>query len=209
MSGDVVVPQVFSARMVRELKGAPLSCLILLAVAGGPVHNEWLCRMSGYTDKPISQALKLLSSPEYQIARRTRGGWVISKAFQLVLSDESRNFSVPTTTTSTELLDKESTEVVVVSRNFSDFEDDGFVANLEACKRAGIAEPSASLIAGLDHVTPEYINAHVAGLVKGDRLGLAIVRIKNNEVPPEPATQERVRNYSVSAFDEYFHEGAA
>ncbi len=88
---NIVPPPVFTARMVRELKGAPLSCLILIMLAGMPVSNEWLCRMSGYTDKPVAQALKLLSSPEYQLICRTSGGWRLADAFQLALIN--RNFS--------------------------------------------------------------------------------------------------------------------
>src|SRR5512140_2760847 len=93
---DIVPPPVFTARMVRELKGAPLSCLVLIMLAGMPVSNDWLCRMSGYTDKPVAQALKLLSSPEYQLICRTSGGWRTSNAFQLALIN--RNFSDSTTT---------------------------------------------------------------------------------------------------------------
>jgi hypothetical protein len=184
MTTDILPPPMFTARMVRELKGAPLSCFVLMLFAGMPVSNEWLCRMSGYTDKPISQALKLLSGPEYQIIRRSRGGWLLSKDFQLMLgSEESRKNSVPTTTTliNTNLL---TDEVVVVSRKNSDFEEDeSFLNNMQACKELGIGEPSASLISGMTHVTPEYIHAHITGLQKGETKGLAIIRMKNGEEP--------------------------
>ena len=187
MTTDLMPPPMFTARLVRELKGAPLSCFVLLLFSGTSVSNEWLCRMSGYTDKPIAQALKLLAGPEYQLICKSRGGWTLSKDFQLALgNDESRKNSVPTTTTyiNTNLLTE---EVVVVSRKISDSDEDPtFLANMETCKELGIGEPSASLISGMTHVSPEYIRAHVTGLQKGETKGLAIVRIRNGEEPTAP-----------------------
>lgn len=179
---DIVPPPSFTARMVRELKGAPLSCFVLLSLSTTPVSNEWLCIMSGYTDKPIAQALKLLSSPEYQIARRCRGGWMMAKSFQLIMSnDESRKISVPTTTTYI-LTESTKEEVVAVSRKNSDSDEDAnYLVNFEACRQYGIFEPSASQISNLPHVNPELIERHVKALKPGETIGLAIVRIKNNE----------------------------
>ncbi len=179
-----VIPEQFSARLVRELKGAPLACFMLLLLSNDPVSNEWLCRMSGYTDKPIAQALKLLSSDEYKLVRRSRGGWILSHAFQIVLGqEESRKNSVPTTTTyiNTNPIKE---EVVAVSRKNSDSEREAaYNANLAVCKELGIGEPNASTISDLEYVTPEFIRAHVQGLKKGETRGLAIVRIRNNELP--------------------------
>lgn len=179
-----IIPEQFSARLVRELKGAPLACFMLLLLSAEPVSNEWLCRMSGYTDKPIAQALKLLSSDEYKLVRRSRGGWILSHAFQIVLGqEESRKNSVPTTTTyiNTNPIKE---EVVAVSRKNSDSaQEEAYNANLAACKELGIGEPNASTISDLEHVTPDFIRAHVQGLKKGETRGLAIVRIRNNELP--------------------------
>lgn len=173
----------FTARMVRELKGAPLSCLILIAIAG-PVDNAWLCRMSGYTDKPVSQALKLLSSPEYQLINRGRGGWRLTAQPQMILDNspapESRNNSDSTTTLKLIKLNKDNESIVVASRKNS---DSLYQANLEACKAAGIFDSVAEQIAELEHVTPEFVSAHKSDLKKGETIGLAIVRIRNNELP--------------------------
>jgi hypothetical protein len=188
---DVVPPPVFTARMVRELKGAPLSCLILLLLAGSPVSNEWLCRMSGYTDKPVAQALKLLSSPEYQMICRTHGGWRIADAFQLALM--SRNISVPTTTAFNLINDSENQEnlVVVAGRNFSDslkVDNPHYEENMKTCQHLGIGEPQASKISNTfsrmgEPVTPDFIQAHVDSLQRGETKGLAILRILNDEFP--------------------------
>lgn len=207
-----VPPPVFTLRMVRELKGAPLSCLILLIASSNPVSNDWLCMMSGYTDKPVAQALRLLSSPEYQLVKKARGGWVLAKDFQAALGSESRNFSVPAAAVNIDSLSINDSESVVAGRNFSDSDSDPvFFANLEACREVGIGEPSASLISGLDHVTAEYIRNHAKGLKRGEGIGLAILRMRNNEVAPEVNTEESgdVVRYSGGQYAEYLDAGAA
>lgn len=55
--------------------------------------------------------------------------------------------------------------------------------NLEACKLYGIGEPSAARLAELKHVTPKLIIDHVRSLKDGETLGLAIVRIRSDEMP--------------------------
>lgn len=189
----------FTARTVRELKGCPLSCYVLILMAGNPVNNEYLCRFTGYSDKPVSQAVKLLSSPEFQLIRRARGGWITVDQPQPILSEtlKSRKNSVPTTT---KLINtRESNDsVVVVSRKNS---DSHFEACVEACKKAGIFDPSASKLSEMEHVTPDLIAAHVADLQPGETRGLAILRIQNNE---QPASWVRAVNQSQAAsFNEY------
>jgi hypothetical protein len=66
--------------VVKECKGAALSILVLLAtnqqLGGGAVTQEWLERHTGYTDKPVSQALAYLS--ETGRIRHTQAGWLLS-----------------------------------------------------------------------------------------------------------------------------------
>jgi hypothetical protein len=65
--------------VVKECKGAALSLLVLLEtnreLGGGAVTQEWLERHSGYTDKPVSQALAYLS--ETGRIAMTAAGWVL------------------------------------------------------------------------------------------------------------------------------------
>lgn len=75
-------------QMLRLLRGAPLSVLYGLWLAKtlgiGLVGNEWMERSTGYSDKPISQALALLE--EYGLASHGRYGWTLtSGADQLPL----------------------------------------------------------------------------------------------------------------------------
>lgn len=71
-------------RLIRELKGAPLSVLFALALVKMRVSNAWLERATGYTDKPISQALAYLE--EIGLVDQSSAGWQLTgKARQLPL----------------------------------------------------------------------------------------------------------------------------
>jgi hypothetical protein len=72
-------------RLIRELKGAPLSIILALQVVGQRVTQEYLERVTGYTDKPVSQALGYLS--EIGMIDHTRAGWglISGRAVQLPL----------------------------------------------------------------------------------------------------------------------------
>jgi hypothetical protein len=71
-------------RLVRELKGAPLSIVFILSMVQQRVTQEWLERATGYTDKPVSQALAYLQ--EIGLVDHSRSGWQLtSQAQQLPL----------------------------------------------------------------------------------------------------------------------------
>ena len=71
-------------RLVKELKGAPLSvCTALIFADDHPVDQAWLARNTGYTDKPVKQALAYLM--EHGFVSRTAGGWVITAQTRLLL----------------------------------------------------------------------------------------------------------------------------
>ncbi len=59
-----------------------------------------------------------------------------------------------------------------------------FAESVAACRAAGIGEPKASKLSALPWATPDFIRSHVAALGAKDVIGLAIVRIENNEAPP-------------------------
>ena len=70
-------------RFVREMKGAPLSVIVLLTLARVAMTNEMLCAGTGYSDKTISGAVGYLE--EIGLVSRSAGGWVISEGDQLPL----------------------------------------------------------------------------------------------------------------------------
>lgn len=67
----------FTSGMVRELRGAPLSCLILMAMAGQAVSAQYLERSSGYSDKIVGAALLYLQDQGY-VTRNERYSWRIA-----------------------------------------------------------------------------------------------------------------------------------
>ena len=69
--------------------------------------------------------------------------------------------------------------------------------NLKACRLYGIGEPMASSLAGMSHVTPALIIDHVRSLRDGETLGLAIVRIRSDEMPR--AWVEEIREQAAGA----------
>ena len=98
----------FSTRHVRELKGAPLAILVLLAISPLPVSKEWLARSSGYTDKPIHQACSYLK--EQGLIDCSSGGWFLAAGFQMPLP--GRIYSEPEGLEGTQdqLIDEEADE---------------------------------------------------------------------------------------------------
>ena len=74
-------------------------------------------------------------------------------------------------------------------------------SNFRSCQQAGIGEPKAGEISRREHVTPDFIQAHVRDLKEGESLGLAVIRILSGELPrswrdeikdiPRPKTRRR------------------
>ena len=63
-----------SITLVRSLKGAPISILFAMAMAGEAVGAEWLGRTTGYSDHTIAQGLLLLEEYGF-IVRINRYRW--------------------------------------------------------------------------------------------------------------------------------------
>jgi hypothetical protein len=89
--------------MVRELKGAPLSIFLALAYQRTRVSQGWLCGATGYTDKPVQQALAYMA--EIGIINHTRAGWQLTRpdAVQLPLAPVEISATTTETTENTEI----------------------------------------------------------------------------------------------------------
>lgn len=173
------MPSVFEdpVKMLRQLKGAPLAVLLACYWARQRVSADWLVTVTGYTDKPVTQALKLLSA--YGYLTKGAGGWQIAGGVQLPLSPveiSESEFFRPSSSSS----DKEVT-LICIEDEEQNRKNSDFLANFRELKAWGIREPALSRLAALKHATPEFIRAHVQKLreEKGN-LGTAIYRIENN-----------------------------
>lgn len=65
--------QQLTLSLVRAWKGCPLSVYVVLLLSGQALAQSFIERHTGYTDKPVSQALALLE--ESGMVRRSAGGW--------------------------------------------------------------------------------------------------------------------------------------
>ena len=176
----------FSISLVRELRGSPLTVLIaflLLEEAGQvPVSAQALKTVTGYTDHTIADSLRTLETPTRQLVARVTGGWRITTGFQLPLMFDPQNRDIRGNDLSSSSCSFNKNEQL--NQGEEDQEETqnrdirGFTANRAAALRAGIRDPKASVLAGLAHVSPTYIAAHVAKAAEeGHPIGTAIYRI--------------------------------
>lgn len=193
---------------LRELKGAPLAVFVLLSVSAQPIGNEYIARTTGYTDKPIKQALLYLQEKGW--ITRTSIGWVsLQGAVQLPLSpgddgedteDASRNYSDSVDETFDNSVDNCN-----MSRNNSDSPSSSSYIDLKNTKdqllttsnrkisdsvlgkldQVGIREPVRHELAGLPWVNSAYIEAMAAQVsFEKQGTGLLVYRMRNHFSAP-------------------------
>ena len=185
-------------RLLRQLKGAPLSVLMAMVIVRARVSADWLVTITGYTDKPVTQALKLLTA--YGWIAKVQGGWQISAGVQLPLMFEESEKFRPSSSSSNYLSNMSTIEQEQQDRKNSD----SYLANYRTMKANGIREPALSRLAALPHVNPEFILAHIKQ-VRSERghLGTVVHRIENNWEPliidDEPS---QYRRYADGLFSE-------
>lgn len=106
--------------MVRSLKGAPASIVLamLLLPPGAALGATQLARMTGYSDKPITQALQILTEMGLMQQHKRYSGWMLTvDARQLILGEmtptltedgESEKFRLPCSCSSYNYTESES-----------------------------------------------------------------------------------------------------
>jgi hypothetical protein len=211
-------------RMVRELKGAPLSILFALSIVHVRVSQAWLEGVTGYTDKTISTALSYLE--EIGLADHTSAGWKLTgNARQLPLpmeeleppsleeheedqevnrptnSDEisrGRNNSTPLITTIKDSVKEEE----LSSNNNGRGRKNSDSAVLDALSRAGIMGKKRVSLAKLAWVTVESVENWEAELKrkKKDRYspGLLISVLESGDAAPKKELDKDDRRRYIS-----------
>lgn len=186
--------------LLRQLKGAPLAVLLAMYWTRMTVSADWLVTVTGYSDKPVTQALKLLTAYGWTV--KSRGGWSLAEGVQLpLMSGESEKFRSCSSSS-----DKEVTNLTIEEQEENRNNSDSFVANYRALKGYGVREPALSRLAALDHVSPDFVNAHVKR-VRSERgnLGTAIYRIEHGwEAPLDLEIVEHGPRYTEGKFAGYF-----
>ena len=77
---------------LQAWRGAPLSLLCTLALVCRPVNVRWLGRNSGYSNKPVAQALRYLE--ERGLADKSDQGWQLSQHGRQLLLRIASGFGV-------------------------------------------------------------------------------------------------------------------
>jgi hypothetical protein len=201
-----------SVGRVRELKGAPLAVLALLAIFPLPVSKEWLARSSGYTDKPIQMACQYLL--EQGMVDRSRSGWFLAQDLRRSLI---RNFSdsisiikdledsVIDLDVNTNTIKRNNSDCLISAAQNSDSQirEKPQAEVLEIWRilaAAGIRrnERTEALLS-LEHITPDYLQSKIAefeakGLCGNKWTGLIIRALEAGEPAPERSENGHVRD---------------
>lgn len=205
----------FTSTMVKTLKGAPLSVLILLSLARQPVSAQYLERESGYSDKAVNSALLYLADHGL-ITRNGRYSWQIAngvKALPLMneldepveepLQAEAEVCAQTLEPDAGSRRNSESEKFRVASSSSnslttsiekdtttttSDPESEKFRVSevTQECIRAGIWKSRSEAIAAMPHVTGRMVRYWTQWAAsKHKDLPLAIWRIEHNKPVPE------------------------
>ena len=179
-----------TSQQVRPLKGAPLSVLILLERSPVALSNTALERLSGYSDKPISQACFYLQ--ELGLVNHNREGWFLAPG--MLVEETTRNNSeainIINPLSLTMSVNNNNNKVLNKGRNISDTEEEEIWQVLAA---AGVKKNQRTRgLLEKEHVTAEYVNAKVAeykahGMSGTQWAGLLIRKIEEGEPAPPNA----------------------
>lgn len=196
-------------QLVKLCKGAALSVLLILFYEKEPVSVKYLERWSGYQNGAVSRALEFLSDANINLVTRvSRYGWQLTAyarqhpLIQTLNSGTRQNAdSLATTTTAT--LNRRDTALSAAAVEASLFFSESHKImtpqndeSLQLLRSVGIGEPTASRLANLDWMTPDYIRAHVENAKrKGIPTGLLIHKMRSNDPPPEIDDPEDYRRY--------------
>jgi hypothetical protein len=195
---------------LRELKGAPLSLLLALRMAGKPVSQGWLERQIGYTDKPVRQALAYLVETGW--ARHGAQGWELVAGrlesvktlvgMSAVVEDSSTTRKVSalnTTTTSKTAIKKVNLRRRIPTRSkipkkSGRTDKTGQAEVLQALLEAGISEPKRSQLAALPGLSAEAVQAWERQLkqAKGERYqpGLLVHVLESGDQLPRVRSRQ-------------------
>jgi len=199
--------------MLAALKGTAIKCLIVFCWEQRQLTITEISMYVGHDDSTVRAAMRQLNL--YGLAApvlSSQETWhLTSKGFQLPLpinqlvtagenfASEEEISPLRTTTTAVNLnsdLRNSSSSNSAPGENFSSPVQeplpDHVAENLATLHSSGIMGKKANLLARLDWVTPDYINAHVDQVLEeGNRLGLAIRRMEDGDPAPESPVEDR------------------
>jgi len=180
---------------IRALKGAPLSVVVLLMAQTQPVSVTYISSMTGYSYKPVEDALLYLQTMG-KVSRVGRYGWQIAEATQppLATPDDVIDLSpeMEETTEETETpgagvgifpspLKKVKLRDTPNSDNLLNLRGRD-LQNFQVMQNLGFFGQAAQEVAKLPHVTERMIRYHCA---TAPNKNLALFRIKKGWRVPD------------------------
>lgn len=205
---------------LRLIKGAPLTVLITLLIMGGFANNKALYFL--YGPKTTAKAFDTLSDAGF--VTKVTGGWQLTKggaqlALQFQNSEKVGKIptfnekvgNIPTFAPTTTI--NNNTNNKTLSINSSSTEKMGEIPTFDeevinTLKGVGVGDPMRSTLAGLDHVTLDYLQGHIAAWKaeknpKKKTLGLLIHKIKSGDPVPDQGKDKSPERYIHGEFSEF------
>jgi len=180
-------------KLLRELKGAPLSVLFALAIVHQPVSAGWLEMVTGYSNPSITNALRLLI--EFNYCLKISGQkWQIVNNIQLPLGENQKNLEISgstATTTDIERTRNYEGKAAAVEKKIKNS------LIFEMLEQVGVGEPVRSQLAKDEFITKEYLEFHIKKWMDEEKgIGLLIYRLRNHDPIPDDFIFRKMK-YSI------------
>lgn len=78
-------PETQQLQLFRAIRGAPATILLLLVVRGASMRNDEICQFTGYSDKPVTNAITVLEQIGFLQYNGRQHGWSLKTGCQLPL----------------------------------------------------------------------------------------------------------------------------
>ena len=168
--------------IISILRGTPITIFLMLCAMGGRAGVTGLASNTGYNRKTISAALERLHT-FLLVAKMLRyDGWTVTsrgyELFETVFIPRGvENIPLPPTSSSINNLSDLNKESLTTTSSAENTPPEIY----KLLKAGGIGEPKRTELSQMEHVTPEYAEAHLAS---GEDLPLIIWRMEREFKPP-------------------------
>ncbi len=180
-------------RVFRAIKKTAAIYLLLVRLAR-PAGEVELARILEMDPETARIHLNSLAAIGLLLRGSVHAGWRLSTLGGGLLNGENAEFDP--TTTAEEI--QESNQVMAAAEE--EAETGRFFKARQALRECGIGEPTASRVAALRHVTPEFIRAHgLKARQEGSPSGLLVHRIRCGDPAPELNASGHLSNCTCDA----------
>lgn len=174
---------------ISLLRGQPITIFLMLCAMGGRAGVTELAVNTGYNRKTVSGGLTRLSVFSFVAKMYRYQGWTITskgkQLFEAILNPGGVNSTLPATSSINLITINKEEKILTTSREEKSTPPPTEI--FEVLKDAGIGEPKRTKLSQMNHITPEYVEAHLAS---GEDLALIIWRMEREYKPPERAQIE-------------------